>query len=40
MKTEIDSLREWAKSRARIANTPEDEPADQRKIRVLEVGGN
>jgi hypothetical protein len=40
MKTEIDSLREWAKSRARIANTPEDEPADQRKIRVLDFGGN
>jgi SpoVK/Ycf46/Vps4 family AAA+-type ATPase len=40
MKTEIDSLREWAKSRARIANTPEEEPAEQRRIRVLEAGGN
>lgn len=40
MKTEIDSLREWAKTRARFANTPEDEPTDQRKIRVLQMGGN
>jgi len=40
MKKEIDSLREWAKTRARFANTPEDEPADQRKIRVLQMGGN
>ena len=40
MKTEIDSLREWAKTRARFANTLEEEPADQRKIRVLQMGGN
>jgi SpoVK/Ycf46/Vps4 family AAA+-type ATPase len=40
MKTEIDSLSEWAKTRARFANTPEEEPADQRKIRVLQMGGN
>jgi hypothetical protein len=40
MKTEIDSLRDWAKTRARIANTTEDEPADQRKIRVLQMGGS
>jgi len=40
MKTEIDSLREWAKTRARLANTPEEEPVDQRKIRVLQVGGS
>ena len=40
MKTEIDSLREWAKTRARIANTPEEEPTDQRKIRVVDLGGN
>src|SRR5208283_4248474 len=40
MKTEIDSLREWAKTRARFANTPEEEPSDQRKIRVLQMGGN
>lgn len=40
MKTEIDSLREWAKTRARLANTLEEEPADQRKIRVLQMGGN
>jgi len=40
MKTEIDSLREWAKTRARFGNTLEEEPADQRKIRVLQMGGN
>lgn len=40
MKTEIDSLREWAKTRARFANTLEEEPAAQRKIRVLQMGGN
>jgi hypothetical protein len=27
MKTEIDALQTWAKTRARMANTPEDEPA-------------
>jgi len=35
MKTEIDALQTWAKTRARMANTPEDEPAEQRKIRSL-----
>lgn len=35
MKEEIQSLREWAKTRARFANTPDDEPEDQRKIRPL-----
>lgn len=37
MKTEIDSLQAWAKTRARMANTPEDEPSEQRKIRSLPV---
>ena len=35
MKTEIGALQTWAKTRARMANTPEDEPAEQRKIRSL-----
>lgn len=35
MRDEIQSLRDWAKNRARIANTPEDEPTEQRKIRAL-----
>ena len=33
MREEVQSLREWAKTRARIANTPEEEPEEQRKIR-------
>jgi hypothetical protein len=32
MKEEVNGLREWARTRARIANTPED-AAVQRKIR-------
>lgn len=35
MREEVQSLREWAKSRSRLANTPEEEPEDQRKIRPL-----
>lgn len=34
MKEEVNSLREWAKTRARPANTPEDQPT-QRKVRAL-----
>ena len=33
MREEIQSLREWAKTRARFANTPEAEPEETRKIR-------
>ena len=33
MREDINSLREWAKTRARLANTPETEPEEQRKIR-------
>lgn len=35
MREDIQALREWAKSRARLANTLETEPEDQRKIRPL-----
>lgn len=35
MREDIQSLRDWAKNRARMANTPDDVPDDQRKIRVL-----
>jgi len=35
MREEIQSLRDWAKTRARLANTQEEEPEDQRKIRPL-----
>ena len=33
MREDIDALRQWAKTRARLANTPDDEPDEQRKIR-------
>jgi SpoVK/Ycf46/Vps4 family AAA+-type ATPase len=33
MREEIDALRQWAKTRARLANTPDDSPDEQRKIR-------
>ena len=33
MKEDIDQLRNWAKSRARIANTPDEELSETRKIR-------
>ncbi|HQN37831.1 MAG TPA: hypothetical protein PLY01_08345, partial [Caldisericia bacterium] len=29
------ALRQWAKTRARLANTPDDEPDEQRKIRSV-----
>jgi len=35
MREEIESLRQWAKTRARPANTPDDEPDEQRKIRTV-----
>jgi len=35
MKEEVSSLREWAKTRARMANSPEEQPTEQRKIRAL-----
>jgi len=35
MREEIQQLREWAKTRARPANTPETESTDQRKIRAV-----
>jgi AAA+ superfamily predicted ATPase len=35
MREEIQSLRDWAKSRARFANTPDEEVPEQRKIRSI-----
>jgi SpoVK/Ycf46/Vps4 family AAA+-type ATPase len=35
MREEIIALRDWAKNRARPANTLEEEPTDQRKIRQI-----
>ena len=35
MREEVQNLRDWARTRARFANTPEDEPAEQRKIRTI-----
>jgi len=35
MREDINHLREWAKNRARFANTPEDEPEAPRSIRPL-----
>ena len=35
MREDIDALRQWAKTRARLANTPDDEPDEQRKIRSV-----
>ena len=35
MKEEIDALRSWAMSRARIANTPDEAPQEVRKIRSV-----
>jgi SpoVK/Ycf46/Vps4 family AAA+-type ATPase len=35
MREEINSLRDWAKTRARLANSPEETVSDQRKIRKL-----
>ena len=33
MREEIKSLKDWAKSRARLANTPEDQPTKHRKLK-------
>jgi len=35
MKEDITALKEWAKTRARIANSRDDEPEDSRKLRYL-----
>jgi len=35
MREDIDALRQWAKTRARLANTPDGEPDEQRKIRPI-----
>ncbi len=35
MREEIQSLRDWAKNRARFANTPDEEIPEQRKIRSI-----
>lgn len=35
MREDIDALRQWAKTRARLANTPDEEPDEQRKIRQV-----
>jgi SpoVK/Ycf46/Vps4 family AAA+-type ATPase len=35
MKEDVQSLKDWAKTRARIANIKDDEPEDQRKLRYL-----
>ena len=37
MREEIQALREWAKTRARYANTPDEEPEKGRKIQRKEV---
>ena len=33
MREDIKALQDWAKTRARLANTPDEEPGEQRKIR-------
>jgi SpoVK/Ycf46/Vps4 family AAA+-type ATPase len=35
MKEDVQSLKDWAKTRARKANTPDIEPEEQRKIKYL-----
>ena len=35
MREDIDALRQWAKTRARLANTPDELPDEQRKIRQV-----
>ena len=35
MKEDIQSLKEWSKTRTRLANTPEEEPKHQRKIHSI-----
>jgi len=34
MREEIEALRNWARTRARLANTPEDEPEEIRRIKI------
>jgi SpoVK/Ycf46/Vps4 family AAA+-type ATPase len=36
MREEIEALRQWAKTRSRLANTPEESPEEQRKIRPVQ----
>ena len=38
MREEIQKLKDWAKNRARLANTPEDQPKGQRKLRNVKKG--
>lgn len=40
MREEIESLRNWARTRARVANTPEEEPGESRKIRTVAEPGS
>jgi len=35
MREDIDAIRQWAKTRARLANTPDELPDEQRKIRQV-----
>ena len=35
MREEVNSLRSWAKTRARLANTPDDQPEEARRIRPV-----
>ena len=35
MREEVQSLKDWAKTRARLANTLEEKPKDQRKLRAF-----
>ena len=38
MREDIQKLKDWAKNRARLANTPEDQPKGQRKLRNVKKG--
>ena len=40
MREDIESLQNWARTRARMANTPDDEPEESRKIRTSVPSGN
>lgn len=35
MKEDVQALREWAKNRARLANSPDECPGEQRKVRMI-----
>jgi SpoVK/Ycf46/Vps4 family AAA+-type ATPase len=35
MREEMQKLKDWAKNRARLANTPEDQPKGHRKLRTV-----